>query len=200
MNFVVVYCKTYKIKNMDESIIRTRLVIINNRIDKLIKSKIRLTNLLNKKSTATVPQLNTTIRDKKEIMCILESAGYYITKEGELYNKRGRRLNPSNQNGYLVSRIAMADGSNRDIRIHRAVAAAYIPNPHNKPLVNHKNGIRSDNRVENLEWVTYSENSLHATRVLNRGSKPKLYYKGKTVKELMEREGRSRYAILKSYF
>ncbi|NCD07360.1 MAG: endonuclease [Spirochaetia bacterium] len=60
------------------------------------------------------------------------------------------------------------------ILIHRLVAEAFIPNPKNKRDINHINGIKSDNRVENLEWNTRSENVKHAYNI---GLNPKLYGK-----------------------
>lgn len=56
-------------------------------------------------------------------------------------------------------------GVRSDCLIHRLVGLHFIDNPENKQYINHKNGIKTDNRIENLEWVTPSENDLHAYKI-----------------------------------
>lgn len=81
-------------------------------------------------------------------------------------------LIPILSNGYL--RVNMGLYKNRKLYlIHRIVGDNFIPNLDNKPTINHKNGIKTDNRVDNLEWNTHSENHSHAYRVLGRINKTK---------------------------
>lgn len=65
---------------------------------------------------------------------------------------------------YKVGKYAEYDAVwlNKNVSVHRLVAETFIPNPDNKPQINHKNGNKSNNEVENLEWCTNSENTKHA--------------------------------------
>ena len=90
---------------------------------------------------------------------------YLISPQGEvisLAQKNPKVLVPrDNSIGY--HRVLLCDkGRQKNLYIHRLVALAFIPNPNNLKEINHKNGIKSDNRVENLEWTTRSENMFDA--------------------------------------
>lgn len=99
---------------------------------------------------------------------IPQISGFNITRSGEIYNRetgRKRKL-CLNRSGY--SRITI---KTKTYLVHRLVAKTYLSNPNNLPQVNHKNGIKTDNRVENLEWCSRSHNVKHAFETgLNKGS------------------------------
>ena len=75
-----------------------------------------------------------------------------------------------NQSTYRMFTATHEDGVATNLYFHRVIAEAFIPNPENKPTVNHINGRKQDNRIENLEWATWSEQSIHAYEKLGRKS------------------------------
>lgn len=78
---------------------------------------------------------------------------YYMTKSGRI-----RKFYQA-KNGYLRVQFVKKEGHKT---VHRLIASAFIPNPDNLPFINHKNGIKTDNRIENLEWCDGFYNQRHA--------------------------------------
>ena len=85
---------------------------------------------------------------------------YGITTEGDVYSyKRKRFLKPiADEKGYLIVNLCK-DGKMKKYKIHRLVAEAYIPNPDNLPQVDHINEDKTNNCVNNLQWITNRDNS-----------------------------------------
>lgn len=99
---------------------------------------------------------------------------YEVSSDGRVRCVEGRELGQwANDAGYLLVRLSRP----RCIRrVHRLVARAFLPNPQNLPVVNHKDHVRSHNDVANLEWCTQRENLRHAERA---GRMPRDYWVGR---------------------
>ena len=97
---------------------------------------------------------------------------YIITDVSQVFNVKRKKLIKLqlDKDGYLVVQL-WKNSKAKKFKMHRLVAMAFIPNPENKPQVNHINGIKYDNSIENLEWVTQSENMLHAYKTNLRNNK-----------------------------
>lgn len=84
---------------------------------------------------------------------------YEITKDGKIINKHNNRQVKGQKNGKGYLRVSI--GGKLQF-VHRLVAEKYVPNPENKPQVNHKDGNKLNNNYDNLEWCNNSENRKHA--------------------------------------
>ena len=96
---------------------------------------------------------------------------YQVSSAGSVRNTMtGQALQPWTHNAGYTCVTLCKNKVKRKLLIHRLVAWAFLPNPDRKPQVNHINGIKTDNRVENLEWCTNQENSIHSAYTLRHES------------------------------
>ena len=108
---------------------------------------------------------------------LIDFSRYEIKKDGTIWSKHyNKMLGCVKGQGYSIVRLCCIDGKKRDFLIHRVIAYVFIPNPHNKPEVDHIIPISEGgtNEVSNLRWVTSSENSKNPiTLKKNKEAQPK---------------------------
>lgn len=120
---------------------------------------------------------------------------YWINVSGEVKNRDGKILKThQDRNGYHRIHLCK-NASYTYFLLHRLIALHFIPNPENKPFINHKNGITFDNRIENLEWVTPIENVRHAfkTGLMSNGNgetHPACKFSNKDITEMIKLHGK----------
>ena len=94
---------------------------------------------------------------------IVDYEGYYVTTDGRVWSEKSKKFLSifPDKDGYLICSLRHA-GKSKLHKVHRLVALSFLPNPENKPQVNHIDGNKANNHIDNLEWASAKENINHA--------------------------------------
>ena len=113
---------------------------------------------------------------------IAEAPRYLITSDGTVINRETGHVMKQlvNTGGYYYVQLSI-NKKHRCRTVHRLLAEAFIPNPDKKPYINHIDGDRKNNAIENLEWCTAQENTDHAAKVLQRLTQYQEYNKKNSI-------------------
>lgn len=107
---------------------------------------------------------------------------YELSTNGKLRNKDTKKELKFHVTDYGYLRVnIMQDGERSKVFLHKLMALTFIDNPENKKYVNHKDGNKLNNSIDNLEWATASENNIHALRTGLRSSKNRVMMKKEDV-------------------
>lgn len=107
---------------------------------------------------------------RHKTVTLFDKYTFEVYEDGTIYGPKGVRKLQKTKSGYLS--LCMGRYPTKSVLVHRLVAQAFIPNSENKPCVNHIDGDKTNNSVDNLEWVTYEENARHAW---NHSLYPRIY-------------------------
>ena len=89
---------------------------------------------------------------------------YQVSNLGRVRNSKGKIMKQHKKNDGYMTIDLYKDGKRKTHKVHRLVAITFIPNPENKRTVNHKDEVKTNNHVDNLEWMTTAENNSYGTR------------------------------------
>lgn len=132
---------------------------------------------------------------------------YQVTTDGSVYNSRGHILRSYDTNGYRAIKLSLTPGAKRRVyMVHRLVYEAHVGPIPEGYWINHKDGVKWNNTLENLEATTPSDNHLHASHVLKRkyargaeSGRSKLLEEAITAIKMLSDQGQSQYFLAKAF-